>query len=84
MQLNTRLLSIFHSSSESESEESESESGGENDKLVSIPLIDDESDDFDDSAEHAVETVKLIQEKDSSSSSFESLTAKSTSGIRLS
>ena len=48
--------------------ESESESGGENDKLVSIPLIDDESDDFDDSAEHAVETVKLIQEKDSSSS----------------
>ena len=48
--------------------ESESESGGENDKLVSIPLIDDDSDDFDDSAEHAVETVKLIQEKDSSSS----------------
>ena len=48
-------------------EESESESGGENDKLVSIPLIDDDSDDFDDSAEHAVETVKLIQEKDSSS-----------------
>jgi len=48
--------------------ESESESGGENDKLVSLPLIDDESDDFDDSAEHAVETVKLIQEKDSSSS----------------
>ena len=48
--------------------ESESESGGENDKLVSIPLIDDESDDFDDSAEHAMETVKLIQEKDSSSS----------------
>ena len=53
---------------EEEDGESESESGGENDKLVSIPLIDDESDDFDDSAEHAVETVKLIQEKDSSSS----------------
>jgi len=53
---------------EEEEEESESESGGENDKLVSIPLIDDDSDDFDDSAEHAVETVKLIQEKDSSSS----------------
>ena len=52
---------------EEEEEESESESGGENDKLVSIPLIDDDSDDFDDSAEHAVETVKLIQEKDSSS-----------------
>ena len=53
---------------EEEEEESGSESGGENDKLVSIPLIDDDSDDFDDSAEHAVETVKLIQEKDSSSS----------------
>ena len=53
---------------EEEDGESESESGGENDKLVSIPLIDDDSDDFDDSAEHAVETVKLIQEKDSSSS----------------
>ena len=53
---------------EEEDGESESESGGENDKLVSIPLIDDDSDDFDDAAEHAVETVKLIQEKDSSSS----------------
>ena len=64
---------------EEEDGESESESGGENDKLVSIPLIDDDSDDFDDSAEHAVETVKLIQEKDSSSSFSEIPMTTSTS-----
>ena len=64
---------------EEEDGELESESGGENDKLVSIPLIDDDSDDFDDSAEHAVETVKLIQEKDSSSSFSEIPMTTSTS-----
>ena len=68
--LNQSIPEVEEEEEEEEEEdgESESESGGENDKLVSIPLIDDESDDFDDSAEHAVETVKLIQEKDSSSS----------------
>ena len=70
--LNQSIPEVEQEEEEEEEEEEdgelESESGGENDKLVSIPLIDDESDDFDDSAEHAVETVKLIQEKDSSSS----------------
>ena len=66
--LNQSIPEVEEEEEEEEEEESESESGGENDKLVSIPLIDDDSDDFDDSAEHAVETVKLIQEKDSSSS----------------
>ena len=68
--LNQSIPEVEEEEEEKEEEdgELESESGGENDKLVSIPLIDDDSDDFDDSAEHAVETVKLIQEKDSSSS----------------
>ena len=70
--LNQSIPEVEQEEEEEEEEEEdgelESESGGENDKLISIPLIDDESDDFDDSAEHAVETVKLIQEKDSSSS----------------
>ena len=79
--LNQSIPEVEEEEEEEEEEdgESESESGGENDKLVSIPLIDDDSDDFDDSAEHAVETVKLIQEKDSSSSFSEIPMTTSTS-----
>ena len=51
-----------------EEEPSESESYDEDEKLVSVPLVDDDDDDFDDSAEH-VEAVKLVREKDPSSSS---------------
>ena len=51
-----------------EEEPSESESYDEDEKLVSVPLVDDDDDDFDDSAEH-VESVKLVREKDPSSSS---------------
>ena len=79
--LNQSIPEVEEEEEEKEEEdgELESESGGENDKLVSIPLIDDDSDDFDDSAEHAVETVKLIQEKDSSSSFSEIPMTTSTS-----
>ena len=44
---------------------SESESYDEDEKLVSVPLVDDDDDDFDDSAEHGI--VKLY-EKDPSPS----------------
>jgi len=71
---------LNHSIPEGEEEESEleseSESGNENDKLVSVPLIDDD-DDFDDSAEHEVETVKLVQEKVSSTTMPTTMTGSS-------